>query len=1507
MKTNQALALKDLEERLRNELQHNVPDIMDHLESDHNLLQHTSYEFAKITHRMLTGHEQISLLIGYFLTLSGQKGKKVFAMFCNVLRQINFEQLAKELESKEEMYDQGTLSSQSSGDMEFHGWECKRSAPFLPETFPSPSTGLQQAATNAAPASVQKSQTTTQQQQQPQADVEPLLAHYRKRLLQLCRIESKRTALPGIGTRREGQTDVRSFYTSVQALTLEQAEQQLNEKGGKTERCSMTTRSIPIRRASQLLQRKLGEHVPSHYDNDRRSLVESSMLVSPAGSGKSTVCKMLLSDHYHNNTDSSSSSSAVPSCSAVDSGTCTSATDPDSTCQANTTTSKDVTATNSGNASTMTGSLSTSSNTNSSSTDTITSSSSTSSSVDTITSSTTSSSTDTFTSSTTSSPTTTTSSSTDTITSSSTTSSSSSSCVSSNENSAKGKIDDGKSSGSRDGANIEKTRGSSTESSGGRSRRQHAEKEMEFRRDAVLSNFNYVVHLPCRDVDRVCSYNWSTLLGLDEQCLHLDTHQQDQMIEYLEDQSQQVLFIVDGLDEIGKDVLEERSALSALVHRERFADSRILLTSRPCQLASTLAKECEEHYWLAGFNDHQLERYCLRNLGEDLGQSCWDELCEVSLGHVKEALKSSPLLCAMLCELYRSRQNVPRCATMMYSGFVKQAANLRGWQLQADGVSLESLTLSNSLARATTTEEDEEEHSAPLWTTRSSQPHHCVPASTDTAHTAAVSGDTVLIQRSSDTEQSHQCMSKRAQNELGRVALMCLNRKQVLIPKSALSSECINAACSIGLLVESNTGIGNVPHSQAKPCVYFVHYSLQEYFAAQYLCADPEHAQAVRECARDGYGVGEETAPFWAFVCGSATSKQLAEIISILKSAMLEHGRTVTNATRSLLSYFMEHVNTRPTLAEQAMLGSATSEETSYLSKAVDSIAADGLRLDNVRLGMSDVLALQCVHDHATTIKLLDLSNCNLTAETCNILTLSKAEELQLGVNPCSASLVEMAARSLSCPGSKVRNLGLETCDLSACTYPALLACVQAKNLQGLRLLNNKELGNGFLEYLQQTLYSECQLTYLDLQNVGLTVGCGSQLAALITKLPQLQRLDMSCNNLSNSDMEQVLAALNTNVVEVVWVNDLDDAIVPAIREFYQRKNGKQQQRHSSTSTSQAVQNGHTCDVQLQGCNVTREGLETIATAQCLSRGDLVFTGLHFVNSDGVGERDLRQKLLKSRANLYMQYIGDTGAQQIAPAIGYNGRDHYMYYIAHQTIQKVIPVMAVNTTMEILDLRYCNITNTGAEVLAEQGLAHNNTLRVVDLSHNNIGLRGLCSVLRACRQRTPSSPLALVMSDNNIFPTYEQLPALQQPQQQQQVDVIRPVTSLLSQCTGIVCLALPGTGLDDDPGAEFITCLRSNQSIKWLTLGRNALSDRSAGALCVAMETNTTLKTIALYKNNVTDDGVKQLISSPGVQRMHAVALGDNPCHTEQFRMPLFDGSISYTPSSLLELTKRPD
>ena len=1467
MKTIEALAFKDLESTLCEDLQHSVDDIMDRIVSN-SFIPSNSREFAKITHRMLTGHEQISLLIGYLLTVPGQKGKKVFAMFCNVLRQINFEQLAKELESRAEMYDQRNLSSQSNGDMEFHGWECKRSAPFLPETFPTPSTGLQQAATNATTASVQRSQATTQQQQQPQDDVEPLLAHYRKRLLQLCRIESKSTALPGIGTRREGQTDVRSFYTSVQALTLEQAEQQLNEKGGKTERCSKTTGSIPIRRASQFLQRKLGEHVPSRYDNDCRSLVESSMLVSPAGSGKSTVCKMLLSDHYHNNTDSSSSSSsnsssAVPSCSAVDSGTCTSAIDPDSTRQANTTISKDVTATNRVTASTMTGSLSTSSNTTSSSTSTCTSSST---------------------------------------------------CGSSSENSASGKNDDGKSGGSRDGANSEKSRGSSTESSGGRSRRQPAEEERKFRRDAVLSNFNYVIHLPCRDVDRVCSYNWSTLLGLDEQCLHLDTHQQDQMIEYLEDQSQQVLFIVDGLDEIGKDVLEERSALSCLVHHERFADSRILLTSRPCRLASMLAKKCEEHYWLAGFNDHQLERYCLRNLGEDLGQSCWDELCEVSSVHVKEALKSSPLLCAMLCELYRSRQNVPRCATMMYSGFVKQAANLRGWQLQDDEISLESLTLSNSLAGATTTEEDQEEHSTPQWTTRSSQPHHCVPASTDTAHTAAVSGETVLKQRSSDTEQSHQCMSKCAQNELGRVALMYLNRKQVLIPSSALSSECRNAACSIGLLVESNTGIGNVLRSQAKPCVYFVHYSLQEYFAAQYLCADPEHAQAVKECAQDGYGVGEETAPFWAFVCGTATSKQLAEIISVLKSAMLQHGRTVANATRSLLSYFMEHVNTRPTITEQAMFGSGRSEQTSYLPKAVDSIAADGLRLGHIQLVMSDVLALQCVHDHATTIKLLDLTGCNLTAEKCNILTLSKAEELRLGGNPCSASLVEMAARSLSCPGSKLRNLWLDMCDLSACSYPALLACVQAKNLQVLQLLNNKELGNGFLEYLQRTLYSECQLTYLDLRHVGLTAGCGSQLAALINKLPQLQRLDMSGNNLNNSDIEQVLAALNTNVVEVVWVkgNDLDDGIVPAICEFYQRKNGKQQQQHSSTSTSQAVQNGHICQVQLQGCNVTREGLETIATAQCLSRGDLVTTGLHFVNSDGVRERDLRQRLLKTYANLRMEYIGDNGAQQIAPVIGYNVRDHFMYYIAHQTIQKVIPVMAVNTTMEILDLRYCNITNTGAEVLAEQGLAHNNTLRVVVLSDNNIGLHGLCSVLRACRHRTPSSLLALDMSDNNIFPTYEQpQQQQQQPQQQQQqeqqqqeADVIRPVTSLLSQCTGIVCLALSGTGLDDDTGAEFITSLRSNQSIKLLKLSCNALSDRSAGALCVAMETNTTLKTISLYKNNVTDDGVKQLISSPGVQHMHAVALGRNPCHTEQFRMPLFDGWVTHSPENLLELTR---
>eukprot|EP00117_Sycon_ciliatum_P038360 scpid66477/ scgid3325/ len=196
----------------------------------------------------------------------------------------------------------------------------------------------------------------------------------------------------------------------------------------------------------------------------------------------------------------------------------------------------------------------------------------------------------------------------------------------------------------------------------------------------AMNKVKFIFYVPCRDVTLVQSPDWCVFLGLDHPQLRLSRPEQKTLLHYLTEHSDQVMILLDGIDEEGSDAFREDSAARAVVLRSSsrrtrscLMDATVITTSRPCSAASEFIMHCRRRFLLKGFSEDQLKVFCHKHLGTKNGQQCMAKLLRTANASLKEAIRGTPLLCALLVQQYHIADSLPSSITRFYEQYLCSA------------------------------------------------------------------------------------------------------------------------------------------------------------------------------------------------------------------------------------------------------------------------------------------------------------------------------------------------------------------------------------------------------------------------------------------------------------------------------------------------------------------------------------------------------------------------------------------------------------------------------------------------------------------------------------------------------------------------------------------------------------------------------------------------------------------------------------------------------------------
>ncbi|XP_072132514.1 NACHT, LRR and PYD domains-containing protein 3-like [Mobula birostris] len=316
----------------------------------------------------------------------------------------------------------------------------------------------------------------------------------------------------------------------------------------------------------------------------------------------------------------------------------------------------------------------------------------------------------------------------------------------------------------------------------------------------------------------------------------------------------------------------------------------------------------------------------------------------------------------------------------------------------------------------------------------------------------------------------------------------------------------------------------------ARSVVYtFPHLTIQEFVAAVAQFLNPHPGDILKFLTEAHNTTDGRFEVFLRFVAGLSspmTARGLEEFLGpfphettcrvidwVKEEVKRQSGNTKSEAgKRSLLNtlhYLFESQNRG---LVQAALGS------------VETLSFRGMTLTPI-----DCAVLSHVIGHCDTIKHLDLVNCNIQSEGIQRLGpgLHKCQELSLGGNNLRDSGVKPVSAALRNPECKIQKLWLERVDLTDSGAEDLASAVSTNpSLTELNLSYNK-LGDSGVKRVPAALRNpECKLQKLWLKDVGLTDSGAEDLASALSTNPSLTELYLGANNLRDSGVKLVSAAL---------------------------------------------------------------------------------------------------------------------------------------------------------------------------------------------------------------------------------------------------------------------------------------------------------------------------------------------------------------------------------------------
>eukprot|EP00117_Sycon_ciliatum_P011473 scpid14109/ scgid12940/ len=879
----------------------------------------------------------------------------------------------------------------------------------------------------------------------------------------------------------------------------------------------------------------------------------------------------------------------------------------------------------------------------------------------------------------------------------------------------------------------------------------------------LRSQFDFVIPISCRGTERVSTDCWSKFLGLDHSALHLTTTEREEVLRYLSAHSDRVLILLDGVDEGGKAAFRSTSAahhFMAETNKNLLVNASVIITSRPCEKATDLVAQCMVHYRLTGFTDTQLKDFCCQQLQLEMGERCIAQLSQPSCKHLKQAVQSTPLLAALLCQQFAVSESVPPCTSAFYIQFVCSAITEyeKKHKKQFSKVKLpQQHVATKGVCTAEGVGDDSLEEYTVQEVIRNNLDQYVEQGGT---HTSACNDGAELI---------------RALYHLYNASLDSLLQGRAWIAASDMASHDVAICKQLGFLVSMDSH-ENVPwDSPRDERLALLHLTLQEFFAARWCGMSSDVIKTLSHCVHE-VGVGEETRPFWRFICGSIDNQFLPAFFEMMmKESPASTGIQHRQFYLFLLTCLLESSLSSPSSSRHSL---PVQCECECLARAAEVLLNDcgELNVHGVHLTDLDVAALCNLLQLLSEIPVLNTSNCNLSVD--NITDLAplfvKCSYVNLQGNDLSGKPLSDIASSLLQASSdvcRVHTINLGDAYLVERDAPVLAKLFQLPGLHTV-YVNGNRLGNGGVELLVRNTPVRNYVTTLSAVDCSLSRDCGRHIAALARSLPNLASLTLSCNKLENADAKRILAATKGHLylqhIDLSY-NELTNDIAAEIVQFLI---ARRQQRGFPTldAVEDTIVMLHCC-LNLTGNSVNKLLLDSVAASgQC--GNDAVFIADQYVRQRGVCRRE------------------------ITDIVGEHGGDMYGR-VSNETMASLGSYIAADGNgMDALYLFNSKISDVGAVALARHardGLRFSETLRYLSLHDNQITLSGAAAMLDALRH---SRLACLLLASNPLFSS-----------QGTSIDDYSTLMLALPECRELRCLALSNTGVTDVVAMHLLSAL----------------------------------------------------------------------------------------------------
>ncbi|XP_065186591.1 uncharacterized protein LOC135817350 [Sycon ciliatum] len=941
----------------------------------------------------------------------------------------------------------------------------------------------------------------------------------------------------------------------------------------------------------------------------------------------------------------------------------------------------------------------------------------------------------------------------------------------------------------------------------------------------MQEHFDFVIPISCRDTDRVSTSEWTEFLGLDHHALDITSDEREEVLRYLSANSERVLLLLDGVDEGGKDAFQYTSAACQFMDetkKNRLVNASVVVTSRPCNKATDLVRQCAAYYRLTGFTDAQLRDFCCQQLGgAESAEKCLAELAQASRKHLKHAVQTTPLLAALLCQEFAVSEAVPPCTTSFYVQFMCSAvAELE----RKRGKQFSKVTLSQT------------------------------PTSGHTYSGGFQAGDQLSVHDVITNGLEHHVQQGPAGSlcdgaelvqalcHLYRLSMERLLLGRAWFSSSEMQDDCLTLCKQLGFLVPVDNQ--SSASGSAGRRVAFLHLTIQEFCAARSFVMQQSFVSNISQYISE-IGVGEETQPFWRFVAGSIHTKLLPDLFKVMlaksthKSA-LQQRRFILFLMSCLLECSLSY-NSSP------VLSSSDDQCKDLVRSAVILLqTSHGVNLSGIHLNDSDISALCNVLSLFERVHLVNISNCNLSRDQITEIApyLRQCVDVNLHGNNLSGASLEVFAAALSHSQHMQRDCTIAKLHISGACLTEQDAGSLSKllHLPHLRTINvsANDLGNASLELLQTKITTPfLSMSNLCAEEIGLFTGCGTALSSLILSMPNLTILSLACNDLKDEDAACILSALQHNhSIQGIHLgsNLLTNGIASHIDNFL-----KARRVHTNTASADKAQARpnklqQPCCMNLTGNDVDASLLKALEKAGHCGDDKIVIADWS-ITSGRTCQRDVK--------DIVAQYGGNLKAE-----------------VSNLTMESLGKFIAGDSSIRTLDLSSNAIKDDGVQALARQGLQFNSTLHSVDFYRNSISISGAAAIVASSTQ---GKLQLLSLTKNPVFKDGVT-----------DVDSTRTFMSSLPLCCDLQYVSMGDTGMTDAIAEDLLTALTGHENLQVLFLDRNELGDNTVKKLVDMKRTTSSLKMVSLVKNQITGDGIRCILSSTNMMSMDRIWVGGN-------------------------------